>query len=477
MQDKYIDTEGVDLAQTDELPVLSEEAVLAAGGKIPTLEDTLADEDATGRHPLLFAADRVDLDSGSAHDAAALATLEAALDEARHELAASLRARAELKAALDQRDAALAMLEAEHARQRRQAGELRAALKQYQQRQTGLQDQLTAAKSEVTKQARLAAENATAAQEIPQHRDEIQTLTAYITGSRERWNQMEARLGAETERITDLKRELAQRIERQQSIEQAAHDAAAQVAELKAKLAEAMTTLRARDRDLALMKRAKAAERARAAQHDLSAELAQHRALLEERDKALAAASEERAGLEARLAEALAALERQRQDPARLEQRLLEKDRAVGRQDERIAALQQELSERMAALRKLEITPVSARASANGTRVPAAHANTATDRFPVLVCLTSDRPEKHVIADAEMIIGRGAECAIRVPTHFVSREHARLKRENGKVTIEDCGSTNGVFVNSIRVDRRQLEDGDWVTIGETQFRFLYEGAS
>jgi hypothetical protein len=34
-----------------------------------------------------------------------------------------------------------------------------------------------------------------------------------------------------------------------------------------------------------------------------------------------------------------------------------------------------------------------------------------------------------------------------------------------------------VFVNSVRVERQDLEHGDWVTIGETQFRFLYESAS
>jgi pSer/pThr/pTyr-binding forkhead associated (FHA) protein len=91
--------------------------------------------------------------------------------------------------------------------------------------------------------------------------------------------------------------------------------------------------------------------------------------------------------------------------------------------------------------------------------------------------LTSEALEKHVIDAPQMTIGRGSECEIRIFTHFVSRQHARLKRTEGKVTIEDCGSTNGVFVNSVRVERQDLEHGDWVTIGETQFRFLHESAS
>jgi pSer/pThr/pTyr-binding forkhead associated (FHA) protein len=61
---------------------------------------------------------------------------------------------------------------------------------------------------------------------------------------------------------------------------------------------------------------------------------------------------------------------------------------------------------------------------------------------------------------------------LQIVTHFVSREHARLTVSGDATLIEDLGSRNGVFVNSVRVDRRQLQQGDLVTIGETQFRFV-----
>ena len=54
----------------------------------------------------------------------------------------------------------------------------------------------------------------------------------------------------------------------------------------------------------------------------------------------------------------------------------------------------------------------------------------------------------------------------------MSREHARLTLARGTVVIEDLGSTNGIFVNSVRIDRQELRHGDLVTVGETQFRFL-----
>ena len=62
-------------------------------------------------------------------------------------------------------------------------------------------------------------------------------------------------------------------------------------------------------------------------------------------------------------------------------------------------------------------------------------------------------------------------------TQFVSREHARVYNRNGSVTIEDLGSRNGIFVNSVRVESQLLQHGDWVTVGETQFRYLHGSAA
>ena len=67
---------------------------------------------------------------------------------------------------------------------------------------------------------------------------------------------------------------------------------------------------------------------------------------------------------------------------------------------------------------------------------------------------------------------RAPQCDLQIVTHFVSREHARFTLSAGTTLIEDLGSRNGVFVNSVRVDRRRLQQGDVVTIGETQFRFV-----
>jgi hypothetical protein len=55
---------------------------------------------------------------------------------------------------------------------------------------------------------------------------------------------------------------------------------------------------------------------------------------------------------------------------------------------------------------------------------------------------------------------------------FASSHHARFTPRRDGVYIEDIGSTNGTFVNGIRLTSdRRLVPGDVVRIGETDLRF------
>jgi two-component system cell cycle response regulator len=72
------------------------------------------------------------------------------------------------------------------------------------------------------------------------------------------------------------------------------------------------------------------------------------------------------------------------------------------------------------------------------------------------------------------VIGRGPKCAVRLNDEGVSREHSQLVREGEKIILEDLGSTNGTFCNGIRVDRRELADGDKIMVGSTTIlKFTY----
>jgi len=51
-----------------------------------------------------------------------------------------------------------------------------------------------------------------------------------------------------------------------------------------------------------------------------------------------------------------------------------------------------------------------------------------------------------------------------------SRNHARLTLEDNAYTIYDNNSSNGTYVNKVRVSAQKLAPGDIISIGETKFR-------
>lgn len=69
----------------------------------------------------------------------------------------------------------------------------------------------------------------------------------------------------------------------------------------------------------------------------------------------------------------------------------------------------------------------------------------------------------------ETTVGRGANCGIPLgDDSTVSQLHARFFRQNGKLFVEDLGSTNGTFVNRKQAKRAMpIRRGDRVQIGQT----------
>jgi DNA-binding winged helix-turn-helix (wHTH) protein len=93
---------------------------------------------------------------------------------------------------------------------------------------------------------------------------------------------------------------------------------------------------------------------------------------------------------------------------------------------------------------------------------------------PIGTFVTEER--EYLIMEGETLLGRGAECGLRLPSVRVSRVHARLRAEGGRVSVEDAGSKNGTWVNGEKRERATvLDDGDEVAFGT--FRVTFRDAS
>jgi len=65
-----------------------------------------------------------------------------------------------------------------------------------------------------------------------------------------------------------------------------------------------------------------------------------------------------------------------------------------------------------------------------------------------------------------VMIGRAPDCHLVFPTERgVSGHHAVIRLQDGIVELEDTRSTNGTFVNDVRVDRCALKHEDTIRLG------------
>jgi hypothetical protein len=74
----------------------------------------------------------------------------------------------------------------------------------------------------------------------------------------------------------------------------------------------------------------------------------------------------------------------------------------------------------------------------------------------------------HLVTTPVTVLGRGAEADVVVDDTGVSRRHAEIHIEGGRVRVVDLGSTNGTFVDGERVGSGELADGSRITIGRTR---------
>lgn len=74
----------------------------------------------------------------------------------------------------------------------------------------------------------------------------------------------------------------------------------------------------------------------------------------------------------------------------------------------------------------------------------------------------------------ETIVGRQKGCDLRIPSAEVSRRHCLLSFANGQLSVEDLDSSNGTYVNQVRVKGRTLvRAGDRLKIGPLTFTVDY----
>ena len=115
------------------------------------------------------------------------------------------------------------------------------------------------------------------------------------------------------------------------------------------------------------------------------------------------------------------------------------------------------------------LTPGQAQAAGLVGRTPTVR----TGRLVVVDSPSLDPGLVRVLDSTALTLGRGAQNDLALDSDdFASARHARIEPRRDGVWVEDIGSTNGTFVNGIRLTReRRLAPGDILRVGETDLRF------
>jgi len=83
------------------------------------------------------------------------------------------------------------------------------------------------------------------------------------------------------------------------------------------------------------------------------------------------------------------------------------------------------------------------------------------------VGFAQDRKGKVVPCEGELfLLGRAEDCAVSVDSDVVSRHHAEVTCAGQRWSVRDLGSSNGTFLNRVRISVADLRPGDVIRLGE-----------
>ena len=94
------------------------------------------------------------------------------------------------------------------------------------------------------------------------------------------------------------------------------------------------------------------------------------------------------------------------------------------------------------------------------------------DRGQYIVFRDGDRVSVVPVVQEWTRIGRSIAANLRLDDPTVSRRHALMCRQEGRVRVLDDRSLNGLFLNGVRVEWHDLEDGDELVVGRYSLHFV-----
>jgi len=88
--------------------------------------------------------------------------------------------------------------------------------------------------------------------------------------------------------------------------------------------------------------------------------------------------------------------------------------------------------------------------------------------------LINDEQKFFSLKKDEITIGKLLGNDLYLDDNSISRKHCKLVKYGNTYKIEDLNSTNGTYVNGKRINKKELEIGDNITVGRSILKFFEE---
>jgi pSer/pThr/pTyr-binding forkhead associated (FHA) protein len=90
-----------------------------------------------------------------------------------------------------------------------------------------------------------------------------------------------------------------------------------------------------------------------------------------------------------------------------------------------------------------------------------------------LQAISGELEGQEVTIDRDMLVGRHQDADLLLQSAEISRRHAAFLLKDDALWVQDLKSSNGTFVNDIRIDQdKMLMDGDIVQFASIKFNVL-----
>jgi len=94
-------------------------------------------------------------------------------------------------------------------------------------------------------------------------------------------------------------------------------------------------------------------------------------------------------------------------------------------------------------------------------------------KTPIVEIRMENRISNHHIKKVNTTIGRKKDCDLVINDLTISSHHASITNEGGEFYIQDHESTNGVFVNEIKVSKKTINNDDIIRLGKAILTIHY----